>query len=166
MKIEITYKNARIEYDQKTEEWVAYLNKDDTDLEDEFQRNTSLQKMKDAVDRFNAKEFKPMPIFFFDLNGNIQYADIVSFTEVENMCWIKHSSGYRIGNRERIQLGYTRKIYSCENILNEPKLLELVNLSDEIVKKTDELQTLKRDRFHLIAQLKDFDVSGFVLTPE
>jgi hypothetical protein len=165
-KIEVKYKNARIEYDTRNEEWVAYLNTDESNLEDEFKRNTSLQKLKDAIDRFNTREFKSIPVFFFDISGEIRYAEILSFTEVENVCWIKHSNGYRTGQKEKIKVGYTKTIYSCENIINEPKVLELISLSDEIDKKSDELQTLKRDRTHLIAQLQVFDVSGFTKTSE
>jgi len=59
-----------------------------------------------------------------------------------------------------------KKIYSCENIINEPKVVELMRLNDEIEKKADELQTIKRDRYHLISQLQHFEVSGRTLVTE
>lgn len=164
--IVITYKNSRIEFDQINEEWVSYLNTDTSDIDDEFARNSSLKKLKDSIDRFNSKTFKPMPIYFFDANGRINYADIISFTTQENICWIKHSSGYKSGKKEKISVNSLAKIYSCENIMNESKLIELNELNDEIEKKKDELQTLKRDRYHLISQLQNFDISGYVVSAE
>lgn len=164
--IEITYKNSKIKFDTLSEEWVSYLNIDTSDFDDEFSRNSSLKKLKESIDRFNSRTFKSMPIYFFDAVGKINYADIISFTTEENVCWIKHSSGYKNGKKEKISISNSNKIYSCENIMNESKLIEIDELNDKIEKKKDELQTLKRDRFHLISQLQNFDISGYVVSAE
>ena len=164
--LEMIYKNAKIVFDVATEEWVAYLNTDEILFSDVFKRDASLKKIKESIDRFNASEFTPLPIYYFDVNNEIQYADIISFTETENLCWIKHTSGSKNGKREKIHLKGLRKIYSCENIMNESKLLEILKKEDEIKKKLDEIQLLKRDKIHLIYQLQNFDISGLRLSYE
>lgn len=164
--MELTYKNAKIYMDLASSEWIAYINPQDSDGSMEISRNTSLDKLKASVDRYNARNFNPLPIYFFDKDNKINYADIVSFTTEENVCWIKHTSGYKEGKREKINVGQGKKIYSSENIFNEQKLIELANLEDEIKKKIDELQTLNRDKIQLISQLQQFDISGLVVTAE
>jgi len=164
--MEITYKNAQIHLDKATYEWVACINPQDSEDSLEISRNTSLDKLKASVDRYNSRNFNPLPIYFFDKDNKINYAEIVSFTTEENVCWIKHTSGYKEGKRERINVGQGKKIYSSENIFNEQKLIEMTNLEDEIRKKIDELQTLNRDKIQLISQLQQFDISGLVVTAE
>lgn len=167
-KISTIYKNAKIEFDSDSEEWVAYLNLDYTDGEGEFERNGSLKKLKEIIDRFNKKEFKPIPIIFFDSNGEITYADIVSFTTIPGECWIKYVDGTFEGRREKISTTAfkTKKIFALENISNEPKLIEILAKKQEIEDAKKVYIDKKSERFQLIHQLDVFDITGYALTAE
>jgi hypothetical protein len=155
--ITINYKNSRIEFDINKEEWVGFLGADDT-WEHEFKRHTSLQKLKDAIDRFNKKEFTPIPILSFGNYGygNIVNYEIISFTSVEEECWIRRLSDDR---REKISTKNT-KIYACENIQNEPILIEILGKDVEISLLEKELEQRKKEKIHLVDSLEKFDIRG------
>jgi len=166
--IHTIYKNAKIEFDLDKEEWVAYLNLDYNTGEEEFARNTSLKKLKESIDRFNKKDFKTIPIVFFDSNGEISYADIISFTTIPGECWIKYTKGIFEGRREKIVTNSfkTKKIYALENILNEPKLIEILAKGQEIEEAKKKLQNKNSERFQLISQLDLFDITGYALSAD
>lgn len=166
--IHTIYKNAKIEFDLDKEEWVAYLNLDYNTGEEEFARHESLKKLKDAIDRFNRKEFKPIPIIFFDSNGEITYADIVSFTAKPGECFIKYNGGVLDGQRKKLSTNdfHTRKIYALENVKNEPKLIEILAKTQEIEEAKKNYVLKQAERFQMISQLDVFDITGYALTAE
>ena len=166
----INYKNSRIEFDMDKEEWVGYLGFKDG-WQEEFKRHTSLKKLKDAIDRFNKKDFKPISILYFDNynNGKIQNAEIISFTNITGECWIKNSDD----RREKIKTvkeesGYSshKKIYACENMTNEPILIKILEAENEILKAEKELEQKRKNKIHLIDSLEVFDIGGYVTTEE
>jgi hypothetical protein len=166
-KSEIRYKNARIEFDSIKNEWVAYLNDISTGgEEDEFKRHFSLEKLKAAIDRFNKKEFSPIPILIFNHSNDIKNAEIISFTNKVGECWIRH---YDDNRREKINTlavdwrgNKAKKIYACGNIPNEPLVTRIFELDDEIKKIQEELAQKIKERIHLISSLQQFDISGYV----
>jgi len=168
-KIEIVYKGTKITFDTNKEEWVARLNIDFGSGDDTFKSHTSLQKLKDAIDRFNKKEFKPISILMFSEYGEVEMkgAEIISFTEVPGECWIK----YNDGRREKINTikrgyGIAKKIYACGNVNNEPIITQIMNLEDEIKLVEKELEQKKKNRIHLIDSLQVFDIKGYVVQSE
>jgi hypothetical protein len=167
-KIEIIYKGTRIEFDIRTEEWVARLNIDFTQG-DTFKRHKSLQKLKDAIDRFNKKEFKPIRILLFGGIGGVKMdsAEIISFTDVPGECWIRYADGART-KIDTIKRGYSfpTKIYACENIFNEPIVSKIMDIVSEIEVIEKELEQKKKDRIHLIDTLECFDIGGYAVENE
>jgi hypothetical protein len=168
-KIEIIFKGTKIEFDTRKEEWVAKLNTDYSIGEDTFKRHTSLQKLKDAIDRFNKKEFKPIPILFFSDHGDtvMKSAEIISFTDIPGECWIRYADG----RREKIDtvkrgFSYYTKIYACENIFNEPIFSEIIGVNSEIKTIEKELEQKKKQRIHLIDSLQVFDIVGYAVSSE
>ena len=168
-KIEIIYKGTKITFDTHQEEWVAKLNTDFTTGDDTFKRHKSLQKLKDAIDRFNKKEFKPIPILLFgdSFDTEMKNAEIISFTEIPGECWIR----YNDGRREKINTvkrGYSsvKKIYACENIFNEPIVTNIMNVVTEIEALEKELAQKKKQRIHLIDTLEPFDIGGYAVENE
>lgn len=162
--IEIIYKGARISFDTHEEEWVAKLNLSYIGGEDKFKKHKSLQKLKDAIDRFNKKEFKEIPILICNNygEGEMKNADIISFTEIEGECWIR----YHNGSREKIntvskQYASSKRLYACGNIVNEPILLDIERLNNEIKIIDKELQHKAKERTRLISSLQQFDISGY-----
>lgn len=164
--IEIAYKNSRIKFDTRTEEWVGYLNSDKFYEigTDEFKRNTSLQKLKDFIDRFNKKNFNPIPIYFFYNNNDRRNAEIISFTSIPGECWIRREDGHRELIRT-IKSGYSSvtKIYACENIHNEPIGLKIIEAVDELEKIEKTLAQKKGEIINLINSLEPFDIGGMVV---
>lgn len=161
--IEIRYKNSRIEFDIEKEEWVAFLGFEDS-WQSEFKRHTSLQKLKDAIDRFNKKEFKSIPIIMFDrYSKEIEYAEIISFTNVPGECWIKKRDNTRekINTISKGMYSSSRKIYAGENINNEPIMLQIFDNDKEIENIERELEQKKKKRIHLIDSLEVFDIGGY-----
>jgi hypothetical protein len=166
-KIEINYKNSRIEFDVDKEEWVAFLGFDDGWLQ-EFKRHTSLQKLKDAIDRFNKKEFKPIPIMMFgdyDAHGAIRYAEIISFTSVPGECWIRNRDERR-EKLSNIGRGGRHKIYAGGHVFNEPIIGQILDMDKEIEDVEKELEQKKKKRIHLIDSLETFDIGGYVVEPD
>lgn len=169
-KIEVIYKGTKITFDTQKEEWVAKLNTGFIGAgDDTFKRHTSLQKLKDAIDRFNKKEFKPIRILLFSgySNAEMKGAEIISFTEVPGECWIR----YNDGRREKINTvkrGFSTvtKIYACENIFNEPIVTKIMNAASEIEAIEKELDQKKKDRIHLIDSLECFDIGGYAVESE
>lgn len=166
--IKLAYKGSRIEFDFEKEEWVAYLGINDSSFE-EFKRHTSLKKLKDAIDRFNKKEFKPIPILYFNdyRGGKIQSAEIISFTQVPGECWIRKSDD----TREKIctvKRGYNthKKIYACENINNESIFLKIRETEDEINKLRDQIQQKESETTRLRDSLQSFDIGGYAIAEE
>lgn len=167
--IEIRYKNSKIQFDSEKEEWVAYLGEDDNG-QNEFKRNVSLKKLKEAVDRFSKKEFKFIPILLFgeyDGHGDMENADIISFTQTPGECWIRKSDD----RREKINLSErkfssARKIYACGNVHNEPILKKIMDLDIEIKTVEKELQQKRKKRIHLIDGLQHFDILGYAEAPQ
>lgn len=175
--IEITYRNARIRFDAVTEEWVAHMNTEfkwewDSDSSwntgnDEFKRHISLQKLKDSIDRFNKRNFKPIPILMFDGNERMRTAEIISFTEILGECWIRREDDRReLIKTINEKFAFVRTIYACENINNEPILTDINLLNDEIDRIEINLQKKKAERTRLIYNLQPFDISGLVISPD
>jgi hypothetical protein len=169
-KIEFIYKNSRIEFDEDTEEWIAYLSDDDS-WKSEFKRNKSLQKLKDSVDRFNAQKFSPIPILYFSgVNGlgELKRADIISFTATPGQCWIKREDELKekiIVVRER-GVANKKRIFACENIFNEPIVSQIQKVEEDISALEGEIAQKQKERILLIDLLEPFDISGYVLEPE
>lgn len=170
--VDIVYRNARIKFDLDTEEWVAYMNTEKIyDIgTDEFKRNTSLRKLKEVIDRFNKKNFTPIPIIMFDGYGRMKTAEIISFTERPGECWILRDDD----KKEKIRTigdattapSHITKIYACENINNEPMVLNINSINEEIDKLENSIQRKKAERIHLIYNLQPFDISGLVIAPD
>lgn len=163
--IVINYKNSKIEFDTNKEEWVGYLGFND--WQNEFKRHTSLKKLKEAIDRFNKKEFKSIPILYFDRH-NIKSAEIISFTNVPGECWIKKPDDTRekiLTLKSEKSYSFT-KIYACENRANEPALLNILELDKEILNLENELEQKKKNKIHLIDSLEIFDIRGYATTEE
>lgn len=162
--IEIAYKGAKILFDTSTEEWVARMNIEGYSPEDTLKRHKSLQKLKDAIDRFNKKDFKPIPILMFkdySRDNEMKNADIISFTSIPGECWVK----YHDGRREKINTIKSRfsipdKIYACGHVFNEPILTKIAETTKEIERIEKELAQKKKERVHLIDSLEPFDIGG------
>lgn len=170
--IKITYKNARIIFDTEKEEWVASLNTEYSS-DDEFKRHTSLQKLKDAIDRFNKKEFKPIRILIERGYGgdSLEPAEIISFTETPGECWIRYKDSRGEDRRERIntiktKYGSSKRIYACENVGNEPILLQINSIEAEIEKSEKDLAQKRKEKIHLMDTLQTFDIGGYAVATE
>jgi len=165
--IKIIYKGSKITFDVDTEEWVAKLNVENISGEDTLKRHKSLKNLKGAIDRFNKKEFKPIPILVLSGYGDktLENADIISFTEVPGECWVRYHKNDR---REKISIrGFSPKnIYACGHIFNEPILMKIDEIGSEIEKLEKELTQKRKNRIHLIDSLQTFDIGGFAVAPE
>lgn len=161
--IGFTYKNSYIEFDEDSEMWIAYLEKD-KEFSNRFKENKSLQKLKDAIDRFNKKEFKLIPIYYFSDYGigTLIHVDIISFTDIPGICWIRHRDGHREKLKIKVDGYKNNKIYSTENIANESILLKISETNSEIEKLTKDLEQRKKEKIHLIASLQPLDVTSFI----
>lgn len=160
--IKTDYRGSIIEFDESTEEWVIFW-EEDYDTRKEFKRDSSLKKAQELVDRFYKRTFRPIPILIFDCNDELRNADIISFTNNTGECWIK----YWDNRREKINTspktkGY-KKIYACENIHNESRVLRIFELDQEIKEVSKTLQQKQRERIHLKDQMEPFDINGYVL---
>lgn len=166
-KIKISYKGAVINYDSDKEEWYAKLNEDLFFEDDVLKSDKSLQKVKDAVDRFNKRNFQEISVLFFQ-DGEMKNAEIISFTETSGECWIRHCDG----RREKIQTVKSlwflkpKRFYACDNVINPSTLTKIAEVNDEIKKMEEELLQKKRERIHLIDSLQEFDITGYVLTAD
>lgn len=168
--IKIIYKGTKITFDVQTEEWVAKLNIENTSGDDTLKRHKSLKNLKDAVDRFNKKGFKPIPVLVLSGYGDktLENAEIISFTEVLGECWVKYNED---GRREKINTtgrGYSssKKIYACGHIFNEPILMKITETDGEIEKLEKELAQKRKNKNHLIDSLQVFDIGGFAVALE
>lgn len=166
--IEIVYKNARIKFDTEKEEWIAYLNTERFYEigTDEFKRHASLQKLKEYIDKFNKKNFTPIPIFIFDGYGNRRDAEIISFTTVPGECWIKNENDKReLIKTNSFGFSHPTKIYASENIFNEPIVLKIAEITQEALKLEKEYKQKRGELYQLISTLQEYDISGMVIEP-
>lgn len=168
-KFETLYKGAKITFDIRSEEWVAKLNEKYVSGEDTFKSHKSLQKLKDSIDRFNKKNFKEIPVLIFADYGkdNLKNADIISFTEKPGECWLR----YHDGSREKLDTSVggnyrSKRIYACGNIVNEPILKKISDITIEIKDAEKKVEQLQKEKIHLIDSLTHFDIGGYVETPE
>lgn len=163
-KIEIIYKGTKITFDTTDEEWVARLNVDVYSSEDTFKKHKSLQKLKDAIDRFNKKNFQEIPIILFDKYGenDMKHASIISFTNIPGECWIRYGDGRRekINTVER-RYSSAKKIYACGNEFNEPILIKIMEADNEIKKAEESFRQKEKEKIHLIDSLQYFDIGGY-----
>lgn len=164
-KISTVYKDVYIEYDVYNEEWIASLDTEILSQETIFKKHVSLKKLKEAIDRFLANNFEPIPISYFDSELNFVQADIISFTENAGECWIKKNDGTR--SLIKTSSGISPKtIYSAGNIFNEYKMLKIFDLNDKKIQLQSQLEQIKKEIIETIASLEKYDISGLAVVNE
>lgn len=162
-KIQIEYKGFNISFNTDSEEWIAVMEEDSSDIHNPFKKNSSLKKLKDSIDRFLRKNFTPIPIILFPSNDKMRNAEIISFTKTPGECWIKYDDGQK-EKINTIKNGFStiKKIYACGNINNEPILIDIINLQSEIELDEKNILQKKKNKIHLISTLQTFNIDGYV----
>lgn len=165
-KIDTIYNGTRIEFDEVNEEWRAYLNEfhgnGDDEVNDYFKCNTSLKKLKESIDRFQRRNFTPIPVFVKDYTYNFEPAEIISFTDSPGECWIRKNNGIKERISTTGKRGQESSLYACENRNNESKILDLFKVEEELKKLKLDLQIKNKEKIQIIDTMQSFDITGFV----